>query len=104
MENEEIKAVFSDFDALAIKERVDAFVSLMEKCDALEQSGGPVRISMTRCLNIESGIQEAAEVLGVELHEHKMESGRFLYRFRYKGYEFHHLSEERLEKHTGETV
>ncbi len=102
MGNEEMKEIFRDFDALAVRERMDAFVALADKWKALERQGGPVKVSSASPahLTIEDRIVETAEALGVELHEHKPVSGSgpFLYWFHYKGYKFYHLSGERLER------
>ena len=84
MGDEEMKEIFRNFDTPAVREWVDAFVALADKWKALERQGGPVKVTATVCLNIEDRIAETAEALGVELHEHKLESGRFLYCFYYK--------------------
>lgn len=90
-----------DFKAMAIKERVDAVVDLAERWNALARQGFPFRISTLSYFSVEEGIAEAAEALGVELHEFKLQSGRFLYYFYYEGYEFDHSSEERLGRYAG---
>lgn len=96
MGNEEMKEVFKDFDVLAVRERVDAFVALADKWKALEQQGGPVKVTAAFYFTIGDEIGETAEALGVELHEHKLQSGGFLYYFYYKDYRFNHSSDERL--------
>ncbi len=101
MGNEEMRELFKDFDALAAKERVDAFVELAERWSILAQEG-PIRLSRIGYLTIEHGIAEAAEAVGEELHEYKAEPGRYLYCFYYKGYEFNCYSKERLGKYAGE--
>lgn len=100
MGNGEMKELFRHFDALAIKERVDALAGLAERWNALAQ-GETVRFSALNHFVVEGGIQEAAEAVGAELNEYKMESGGFLYYFRYKGCDFSYSSEKRLGKYEG---
>lgn len=103
MGNGEMKELFRDFDALAVRERVEAFVDLMDKWNALNREG-PFRTSRIIYATVEHGIVEAAEALGEELHEYRSESGRFLYYFCHKGYEFNCSSEKRLGKYAGKTI
>ena len=64
MGNEEMKEVFRDFDVLAVRERVDAFVALADKWKALEQQGGPVKVTAAFYFTIGDEIGETAEALG----------------------------------------
>lgn len=86
MGNDEMKEVFRDFDALAIKEKIDAAISLAEQYNA-NASSGTVRLVPVDRIRLADQTDVVAEALGVELQEVKCTSGNTLYYFNYKGWE-----------------
>lgn len=91
MGNDEMKEIFRDFDALAIKERLDTAVSLAEQYNANAASGA-VRIIPVDRIRIDDRIELAANAVGAELKQFKAPSGGILYYFEYKGWEISQIT------------
>ncbi len=91
MGNDEMKEIFRDFDALAIKERLDTAVSLAEQYNANAASGA-VRIIPVDRIRIDDRIELAANAVGAELQQFKAPSGGILHYFEYKGWEISQLN------------
>lgn len=86
MGNDEMKEIFRDFDALAIKEKLDAAISLAGQYNANAASGTVKFVPVDR-IRIESDIELAASAVGAELKQFEAPSGGILYYFEYKGWE-----------------
>lgn len=86
MGNDGMKEIFRDFDALAIKEKLDAAISLAEQYNANAASGIVKFVPVDRIL-IDDRIDLAASAVGAELKQFKAPSGGNLYYFEYKGWE-----------------
>ena len=91
MGNGEMKEIFRDFDALAIKEKLDTAISLAEQYNANAASGA-VRIIPVDRIRIDDRIELAANAVGAELQQFKAPSGGILYYFEYKGWEISRIT------------
>lgn len=86
MENDEMKEIFRDFDALAIKEKLDTAISLAGQYNA-NAALGAVKFAPVGRIRLDSGIELAANAVGAELKQFEATSGGILYYFEYKGFE-----------------
>lgn len=84
--NDEMKEIFRDFDALAIKEKLDAAISLAGQYNA-NAASGTVKFAPVNMIRIDSGIEFAASAVGAELKQFEATYGSILYYFEYKGFE-----------------
>ena len=89
--DEKMKEIFRDFDALAVKEKLDAAISLVEQYNA-NASSGAVRFAPVNRIRIDDRIDLAANAVGAELKQFKAPSGGILAYFEYKGWEISQIS------------
>lgn len=82
---DEMKEIFRDFDALAIKERLDIAVSLAEQYN-INAASGVIRLIPVDRIQIDDRIELAAKAAGAELQQFKAPSGGMLHYFEYKGW------------------
>lgn len=86
-----MKEIFRDFDALAIKEKLDAAITLAGQYNA-NAALGTVKFVPIGRIQLESGIESAAGAVGAELKQFEAPSGCILYYFEYKGWEVSQLN------------
>lgn len=91
VENDGMKEIFRDFDALAIKGKLDAAISLAGQYNANAASGTVKFVPVDR-IRIDDRIDLAASAVGAELKQFEAPSGGILYYFGYKGWEVSQLN------------
>ncbi|WP_276950618.1 hypothetical protein [Acetatifactor muris] len=96
MKNEDLKEIFSGFDALIIKEKAEAAISLAEQYNVNAAQSGAAKFSPVNRIRLDRGIETVAEALDRQLQRFRATSGNYVYYFNYKGWEFSQVSEEEL--------
>lgn len=96
MKDEEMKEIFSDFDALIIREKAENAIALAEQYNANAAQTGAAKFIPVSRIKLDSGIETVAAALDRRLQSFRTASGNYIHYFNYKGWEFSQASEKEL--------
>lgn len=96
MKDEEMKEIFSDFDALIIREKAENAIALAEQYNANAAQTGAAKFIPVSRIKLDSGIEAVAAALDRQLQSFRAASGSYIHYFNYKGWEFSQASEKEL--------